>query len=439
MTKPSTQDVRTAAANGPVPWVLSGRSAAGLRAQATRLLTRLESASARGADDLTAVGRSLVAAGAAHEHRAVVLGRDRAELLAGVRAVTEDRPAPNVLGGRAARPGPSGGRPVFVFPGQGTQWAGMAVELLDTAPAFARSVADCSRALSPYLAWSLEDVLREVPGSPPLDRVDVVQPVLFSMMVSLARLWRSYGVEPGAVVGHSQGEIAAAHVAGALSLEDAARIVALRSQALTKIRGRGEMLTVMAPEAKVRELLADWDGRLSVAAVNGPATTTVSGDAAASREFNAALRAAKMMRWQVPGVDFAAHSAHVEDLRETLLDLAAPTRPVRGDVPFYSTVTGGRVDTEGLNAAYWYRNLRQTVRFDEAVRALLTDGHTIFVECSAQPVLTVGMQDTVEELGGSAALMGTLRGDDGGMNRFLAALAEAYAQGVAVDWTAVFA
>lgn len=440
MTKPATQDVRIGAGAGTVPWVLSGRSAAGLRGQAARLLARLESDSALNViDDIAKVGRSLVPTGAAYEHRAVVLGRDRAELLAGVRALAEQRPVPNVVSGQAARQARAGARPVFVFPGQGTQWAGMAVELLDTSPVFVRGIRACERALSPHVDWSLEDVLRGVPGTPPLDRVDVVQPVLFSVMLSLARLWRWFGVEPGAAVGHSQGEIVAAHVAGALSLEDAARIVALRSQALTEIRGRGEMLTVLAPNDQVRTMVAGWAGMLSVAAVNGPATITVSGDATAMAEFGAALSAARMMRWRVPGVDFAAHSAHVEDLRETLLDLAARIRLARSDVPFYSTVTGRRIDTDELDAEYWYRNLRQTVRFDDAVRSLVADGHTIFVECSAQPVLTVGMQDTVEELGRSAVLMATLRNEDGGMGRFLAALAEAYVHGVAVDWTAAFA
>ncbi|SEG91762.1 polyketide synthase 12 [Actinacidiphila yanglinensis] len=438
MTKPATQDVRIGAGSGTVPWVLSGRSEAGLRAQAARLLARFGSGGGPDVtDEITEVGRSLVAAGAAFEYRAVALGRDGAELLAAVGALAEGRSAPNLVSGRATRGAQA--RPVFVFPGQGTQWVGMAVELLDTSPVFAREIRACEKALSPYVDWSLEDVLRAVPGTPPLDRVDVVQPVLFSMMLSLSRLWRWFGVEPAAAVGHSQGEIVASHVAGALRLEDAARIVALRSQALTAIRGRGEMLTVMAPQDKVRALLADWEDVLSVAAVNGPATTTVSGDVAAMREFGAALSAARMMRWQVPGVDFAAHSPHVEDLRGTLLDLAAGIRPARGEVPFYSTVTGKPLDTEELTAEYWYRNLRQTVRFDEAVRSLVADGHTIFVECSAQPVLTVGMQDIVEELGRSAVLMATLRKEDGGMGRFLSALAEAYVHGVAVDWSAAFA
>ncbi|WDG31717.1 acyltransferase domain-containing protein [Streptomyces sp. CA-278952] len=439
MTNSAIQDVPVGAEPGTVPWVLSGRSEAGLHAQASRLLARLDSDSARNVlDDVAEVGRSLVAVGAANEYRAVVLGRDRTELLAGLRALAEGQSAANVVSGRAPKQVRGDIRPVFVFPGQGTQWVGMAVELLDTSAVFAESIRDCERALSPHVSWSLEDVLRGVPGCPPLDRVDVVQPVLFSMMLSLARLWRSFGVEPAAAVGHSQGEIVAAHVAGALSLEDAARIVALRSQALMKICGRGEMLTVLAPGEQVRAMLADWDGALSVAAVNGPATITVSGDTAAMTEFGAALSAARMMRWRLPGVDFAAHSAHVEDLRDTLLDLAAEATPVRSTVPFYSTVTGQRIQTDELDAEYWYRNLRQTVRFADAVRALAEDGHTLFVECSAQPVLTVGMQDIVDELGRSAVLMATLRNEDGGMGRFFAALAESYVQGVAVDWTAAF-
>ncbi|MGW1507334.1 acyltransferase domain-containing protein [Streptomyces mirabilis] len=437
MTKPATQDVRIGA--GTVPWVLSGRSEAGLRGQASRLLARVEADSALNVvDDITRVGRSLVAAGAANEYRAVVLGCDREELLAGLRALAEGQAAPNVVSGRATRQAQAAAQPVFVFPGQGTQWVGMAEELLDTSPAFAQAIRACEEALSPYLDWSLEAVLRDAPDTPPLSRVDVVQPVLFSMMVSLARMWRRFGVEPRAVVGHSQGEIAAAHAVGALSLEDAARIVALRSQILMAICGRGEMLTVLAPNDQVRTMLTSWDGVLSVAAVNGPATITVSGDVTAMAEFGAKLRAAGMMRWRVPGVDFAAHSAQVEDLREPLLDLAAGIKPARTDVPFYSTVTGQRIDTDELDAEYWYRNLRQMVRFDEAVRSLVTEGHTVFVECSAQPVLSVGMQDIAEELGRPATLLATLRNEDGGTGRFLAALAEAYVNGVAVNWTAAF-
>ncbi|RKT53863.1 acyltransferase domain-containing protein [Saccharothrix australiensis] len=424
-----TAEVRNATT---VPWVLSGRSEAGLRAQAARLLTHAEGATA---PDVHAVGRSLVRTGVAFEHRAVVLGRDVGELVAGARAVAEGSPAPNVVSGRVdgTRPGV-----VFVFPGQGTQWAGMAVGLLADAPVFAASVDACAEALAPHLDWSLHDVLRGAPDAPPLDRVDVVQPVLFTVMVSLAELWRSFGVTPAAVVGHSQGEIAAAKVAGALSLEDAARLVALRSQALTAIRGRGDMVTVLARRDRVLELLEPFGDRLAVAAVNGPATVTVSGDVEAMSEFNAVLRAGKLLRWRVPGVDFAAHSPHVADLREALLELAAGITPRASEVPFYSTVTGAPTPTTDLDAGYWYRNLRQTVRYDEATRALLADGHAVFLECSAQPVLTVGMQDTAEEAGRSAAFLATLRNGDGGLGRFLTAAAEVHVTGAGVDWSAVF-
>src|SRR5205807_7169438 len=182
-----------------------------------------------------------------------------------------------------------GAKAVFVCPGQGSQWEGMALELYDSAPVFAQSLEACAAALSPYVDWSLEAVLRGAPGAPSLERGDVVQPALFAVMVSLAALWRSYGVEPSAVVGHSQGEIAAAHVAGALSLDDAARVVALRSQAVAELlAGHGGMVSVaLTPEA-AEERLERFGERLSLAAVNGPASVVVSGQVEALDELLAA-------------------------------------------------------------------------------------------------------------------------------------------------------
>src|SRR5205807_3627132 len=175
-----------------------------------------------------------------------------------------------------------GAKAVFVCPGQGSQWEGMALELYDSAPVFAQSLEACAAALSPYVDWSLEAVLRGAPGAPSLERVDVVQPALFAVMVSLAALWRSYGVEPAAVVGHSQGEIAAACVAGGLSLEDAARVVALRSQAIRdELAGKGGMVSVALPAAEVTERIGRFGDRIAVAAVNGPSSTVVAGEPAA--------------------------------------------------------------------------------------------------------------------------------------------------------------
>ncbi|WP_043183637.1 acyltransferase domain-containing protein, partial [Streptomyces sp. NRRL F-5123] len=206
----------TAVVGGPAPWVVSGASAEGLRAQAGRLADFAERAQAGAVD----VGWSLVAGRAVLEHRAVVVGGDAGQLLAGLRSLADGTPSAAVVEGE---PLPVGPGPVLVFPGQGGQWRGMGAELLDVSPVFAARVAECGRALAPYVEWSLEDVLRGVDPGVDVDRVDVVQPALWAVMVSLAAVWESYGVRPAAVVGHSQGEIAAAVVAGALTLADGAR------------------------------------------------------------------------------------------------------------------------------------------------------------------------------------------------------------------------
>ncbi|WP_405773471.1 SDR family NAD(P)-dependent oxidoreductase [Streptomyces sp. NBC_01538] len=415
-----------------LPWPVSARSREALRAQAGRLAAHLDTHPGQRPLD---VGHALATTRAALEHRAVVIAADEDGFLRGLRALAEDTPEPGVLRGT----GTPGADTAFVFPGQGSQWTGMAAELLDSAPVFAERIADCARALAPHTDWSLTDVLRDAPGTPPLDRVDVVQPALWAVMVSLAALWQSYGVEPSAVAGHSQGEIAAAVVAGALSLEDGAKVVALRSKAIVALAGAGGMASVPLPADDVRTLLTDGDGRLSVAAVNGPASVVVSGDQAALDELIDRLTARDLRVRRIP-VDYASHSAHVERIHDELLTLLAGISPRPSDIPFYSTVTGEPFDTTGLDAGYWYRNLRQTVEFEQTTRALLAAGHHVLVEVSPHPVLTVPIEETARAAGAEeAVVIGTLRRDDGGRDRFLAAVGELYVHGVHVDWRAAYA
>ncbi|MFE9065435.1 type I polyketide synthase [Streptomyces violaceusniger] len=418
-------------ADGPVAWVVSGRGAEALRAQAGQLREFLTERPELNAAD---VALSLATTRSAFEHRAVVTGADREELLQRLEAVAEDATAANgVVRGRTG----DAGRSVFVFPGQGAQWVGMAVGLLESSPVFAESIAECETALSAYVDWSLTDVLRGAEGAPGFDRVDVVQPVLFAVMVSLAKLWRSVGVEPDAVMGHSQGEIAAACVAGALSLEDAAKVVALRSQAIAVgLAGRGGMVSVGLPVDQVRDRIAAWDGGISVAAVNGPGSVVVSGDPGALDEMVAQLEGEEIRVRRVP-VDYASHSAHVEAIHEELLKVLAGIEPRASEVPFYSTVSGEPVDTTGLDAEYWYRNLRQTVELEATTRKLLDDGHSVFIEASPHPVLTLPVQQTVEAAETQAVVVGTLRRDEGGPERFLTSAAEVFVRGVTVDWTAL--
>ncbi|MER5807302.1 SDR family NAD(P)-dependent oxidoreductase, partial [Streptomyces sp. NPDC002033] len=405
-----------------VPWTLSGKSRAALRAQAERLAAHLaRRPGARPAD----IGFSLTTGRATFEHRAVVLGADPAGALA---ALAEGREAPGVVRGHAAAAG--SGNPVLVFPGQGTQWIGMAVELLDSSPVFAARIAECEKALAPYVDWSLTEVLR---SDDPLERVDVVQPVLFAVMVALAEVWISYGVRPAAVIGHSQGEIAAACVAGALSLEDAAKVVALRSRAIDAIAGLGGMVSVSLSAADAAErIAASFGDRLAVAAVNGPSSTVVSGDADACAELVTALEAEGVRARRV-AVEYASHCVHVEKLEAELAELLGGLDPRASRIPMYSTLTGGLLDTTGLDGGYWYRNLRNPVLFEQAVKAALADGHRLFVESSPHPVLAVGLAEM------DAVAVGTLRRDEGGPARLLTSLAEAWVGGVTVDWTAVFA
>ncbi|MEW1605706.1 acyltransferase domain-containing protein, partial [Streptomyces sp. NPDC093808] len=301
---------------------------------------------------------------------------------------------------------------------------------------FAARMAECGEALSAFTDWSLDDALH---GRVDTERVDVVQPLLFAVMVSLAAVWEDWGVRPSAVIGHSQGEIAAACVAGALSLQDAARVVALRSRAIVALAGRGGMVSVPLPVDRVREDLAGYEGRVSVAAVNGPASVVVSGDVQGLD--------ALMAHWTEGGVrarriavDYASHSAHVEDLKDELLQVLSPIEPRAGRIPVYSTVTGVAEDGSGFDAAYWFTNLRRTVEFETATRSLLADGYGVFVESSPHPVVSLGVQETIEDSpsAASAVTVGSLRRNDGGLDRMLLSLAELHVHGVVPDWTRVF-
>ncbi|WP_425336813.1 SDR family NAD(P)-dependent oxidoreductase [Streptomyces profundus] len=404
---PEVGDVAVSRSVGVVPWVLSGRSVGAVREAAGRLA----SVDADVADvAFSLAGRSVF------EHRAVVVGGDRA----GLAALASGVPAASVVSGSAV--GASGGGVVMVFPGQGSQWLGMAAGLWESSPVFRESMLACGEALGPFVDWDLEVALAD---EGLLSRVDVVQPVLWAVMVSLARVWESFGVVPSAVVGHSQGEIAAAVVAGGLSLGDGARVVALRSRLIAgRLAGGGGMVSVPLPVDQL-ELPAG----VSVAAVNGPNSVVVAGEVAGLETVLASVERSRRI-----AVDYASHSAQVEVIRDELLDVLAPVAPTSGRVPFYSALTGGLIDTAGLNAAYWFENLRNTVDFQGATQALLADGFSTFVEVSAHPVLGVGLRETVEDAGAEAVVLGTLRRDHGGMERMLLSLGEAFVNGVDVDW-----
>ncbi|AXX30664.1 Malonyl CoA-acyl carrier protein transacylase [Actinosynnema pretiosum subsp. pretiosum] len=421
--------------SGVIPWPLSARSADALPAQAAKLAAHV-----RAHDDLSPldVGWSLATTRTAHPHRAVLVGGTREALLSAADALAGGEASQAVLTGSAV--GSGSAKTVFVFPGQGAQWAGMGRELLGSSPVFAARLRECADALAPHTDWDLLDVVRGAEGAPGFERVDVLQPTSWAVMVALAALWRSCGVEPSAVVGHSQGEVAAAVVGGYLALGDAARLIARRSRAIAQeLTGRGGMLSVLTSPERVAELLEPWAGKLWIAAVNSPASVSVSGDAEALGEFVRVLAKARINRWRLPGVDFAGHSGHVDGIEARLREELADVTAAAGEVPWLSTVDGRWVERTRLDADYWYRNLRDVVRFDEAVRALVDAGHRAFVEVSTHPVLTTAIGEVADERQDvRVAVAGTLRRDDGGADRVVGALGEVAASGVAVDWAAVF-
>ena len=284
------------------------------------------------------------------------------------------------------------------------------------------------------MGWDLGQVLAGADSAPGLDRADVVQPALWAVMVSLAATWQAAGVIPDAVAGHSQGEIAAACVAGILSLEDAAKVVALRSRTLAALAGHGGMLSVAEPAARVRDRIARWGDRLGVGAVNGPAATVVSGELAALAEL-AAECAGQGVRTQPVQIDYASHSAQVERMREEILAALADVIPGPARVPMVSAMTGEWLEGPEAGAGYWYDSLRAPVEFGRAVRVLAAAGHRAFVEVSPHPVLTAAITDSLEDAadGGADAsapvVTGTLRREDGGPARFLASLAEVHVRG----------
>lgn len=410
------------AAASPDPLLLSARSVPALRAQARALLERIVAQPTREAAGVSLTpSLSLSRPRGRFEHRAVVFGEDRAQLLAGLEALAEGRSAASVVVGRAVA-----GQDVLVFPGPGSQWPGMALGLLDTSPEFTRRLAECAEALRPYLACPLLDVLRGGPAAPDPDRAGVAEPALWAVMVALADLWRAHGVQPATVVGTSQGEVAAATVIGALTLDDAARLVTAGSR-IAASRKEAALLAVAAPLAAVTELLAGAP-EAALAVVNGPRSAVVSGPPEVIEVLRAAA-AAGGHRAEVLPVRHAWHSPAVDPLREELLEALAPIRPRAASATFVSTVTGLPTDPATLDAEYWFANLRRPVRFDDAVAYTLEHGARRFIECSPRPVLCGSVEENAEHAGHEVVALGTLAQDDGGPQRVRRAMARAWAAG----------
>ena len=410
------------------PLLVSGRDEEALRAQARRWRDWL---AAHPDVPFADVVRTAALHRTHFERRAALLVDDVAQATAALTALAEGRPHAALVEGQVR----GLGGVVFVFPGQGSQWPGMGRALWEQSSVFRSAVSSCDAALRPYTGWSVAAVLRgeEVGDAPPLGRVDVVQPALFAMGVALAAVWRSLGVEPAAVVGTSQGEVAAAVVAGILSLEDGARVIALRSQLLVPLAGTGGMAAVELP---VEEVSQQLDDGLSVAVVNTRNSTVVSGSPDALAAFVARMTERGVFCRPVE-VDYASHSHHMDVVLDELAAKLAGVSPQVAKVSMISTLTGEPLEGSELDGIYWCRNLREAVRLDRALEALLSRHENVFIEVSAHPVLAMPL--TAACANGGGVVVGTLRRDGEGLPLLQRALGELHAQGQSIDWQSLLA
>lgn len=409
----------------PAPWVLAADSPEGLRQQARELRARLqetpEQALDRGAP-------AFAGEGAPGRCRAVALGRNPDDLLRGLVGIEEGRRADGVVSGEVLGPA----RVAFVFSPLRSEYEGMGVDLLDNCGAFRDRMEACEAALSPFVDWSLDEVLRGRPGVPAFHRLDVSQPVLFAMGVSLARLWDTLGVRPEAVVGHSVGEIAAAATCGALTLPEAARVASTWGRSSRRLEGTGAMALIQLPAADLRKRAERWSGRLWISGFNAPASTAISGETEAVNEMLEDLAADGVVGRSM-GIAAPGHSPAVAAIDRWFMEDLSEISPRRGGISFYSAVVGRAVDPAELDALYWSRNLRHPVHFEPALRSLQADGYNVFIEVGPRPVLAEAIGEILD--GSEGVAIGTL--DQGHSGYLLTALAKAFVNGVEVDWGAV--
>lgn len=372
-----------------------------------------------------------------HEHRLAVAGPDRASLSESLRAFVRGERPSGVSAGTAELEGKP--KIVFVCPGQGSQWIGMCRQLLRHQGAFHASLERCERALLPYVDWALLEQLHLDPDAPGyrLNQIDVIQPVLFSIQVALSDLWRSWGVEPDAVVGHSMGELAAAVIAEALSLDDAAHVICTRSRLLRRLSGKGAMAVVALPMDQAREALAGFEDRVSVAGSNGARSTVLSGDPSALREILGTLDGRDIFCRPVK-VDVASHSPQVDVLTDDLLGDLAGIQAREARIPMYSTVTAERMEGTALDAHYWVRNLRCPVLFSKTIQKLAADRHTGFLELSPHPVLTAAIEEVVSDQGWKLHAVPSLEREKDEMVSLLSSFGRLYTMGFPLDWARLF-
>ncbi|MGW1738581.1 type I polyketide synthase [Nocardia sp. NPDC001965] len=402
--------------SGPAVLTFSARSAAALDLLTERHAAALE----RPGADLVAHSAATALRRGHHEFRRAVVAADAAEAVAKLRA-------DEVITGQVRRGG--SGKIAFVFNGQGPQWYAMGRTLLQTSPVYRDKILECDRVARQYIDWSIHEALTADEESSRIGETRYLQPTMFALQVALVELWRSRGIEPDAVVGHSMGEIAAAHVSGALGLSEALKVICHRARIQDTADPTGGMMFVAVSEAQAGELAARYPDEVWVSALNSPKASTLSGRRPVLETLATELADqgvfARLLR-----VNCACHSRDMDPLRTELLAALGEIEHSDTDIPLYSTLTGARIEGSELGTEYWWRNFRQPVLFESAIRAMLSDGYDTFVELSPHPVLA----NSVTEISADATIVPSLMRTKDDWAVFLDTFARLYTAGGAVDW-----
>lgn len=429
---PSPEPAPQVGAPGPWTLAISAHLPEALRAHAGEYIKLLESSPHAELADIcytAAVRRTH------HKHRLVVAGQTPEALVRSLRAFLNGKGAPGLAHGEAQRSAVR--KLAFVFPGQGPQWWAMGRQLLEREPVFRRALEECDAVMRQYADWSLLAELTEDESGSRLNETELTQPAVFALQIALAELWRSWGIMPDAVVGHSMGEVAAAVVAGILTLEEGARLIVERARLMKRAEGIGKIAAVGLPLTEVREWLKGFEGRVDIAASNSPTSTAVSGDADAVDELVSLLEQKEIFVRELR-MNLATHSHHMDAVRPEFEASLVGLSPQPGSVTFFSAVTGQAAEGQSLDAAYWGQNLRNAVLFAPAVEQLAQAGFTSFLELSPHPTLTAAVGETLRRMGREDFVLSSLRRGDDETKTMRMALGALYVNGYPVAWDRVY-
>jgi acyl transferase domain-containing protein/thioesterase domain-containing protein/acyl carrier protein len=366
-------------------------------------------------------------------HRLCVVGSSREDFLERLDNYLAGERNPALVAGEAA----TNATPVFVFSGQGSQWWGMGRELLREEKVFREQFEECDRLFREFGNWSLMEELSSGEKSSRLRQTEIAQTAVFSLQIALAALWQSWGVKPSAVVGHSVGEVAAAHTAGILTLREAARVTFHRGRSMKSAPETGRMLAAGLDSAQAEEFAARFPGEFAIAAFNGPNSVTFSGEAAALEEVSRILETRGIFN-RFLQVNYAFHSHHMDVAKDELLLALGKLETAPAQLKMLSTVTGMLVDGPDLTSDYWWRNIRQPVRFGAAIAALSGQGHNLFLELSAHPALTATISETLARHSVAGKTFFSLRRNEPELATMFANLSALHVAGSPVKWKAVY-